>query len=109
MYRSAFEHQKTRECQSFTRYKYVGVYATKLKIISNAHRELAYKKICFLKHKKLFRLIFQKVGSTKKHSILTEAVLKKTLPASNKTPDERMAYLLSSSYKKVTKSSSVFV
>ena len=30
-----------------------------------AQRELAYQKICFLKHIELFRLIFQKVDSTK--------------------------------------------
>ena len=37
-------------------------------------------------------------------------VIKKTRPASNKTPDARMAYLvISSSYKKVTTSSFVFV
>ena len=29
------------------------------------HRELAYQKICFIKHTDLFRLIFQNVGSTK--------------------------------------------
>ena len=29
------------------------------------HRELAYQKICFVKHTDLFRLIFQNVGSTK--------------------------------------------
>ena len=29
------------------------------------HRELDYQKICVIKHTDLFRLIFQKVGSTK--------------------------------------------
>ena len=76
MYRSAFERQKTGECVSFTRYKYVVLYVTKLKFIPNGSERVGLSENMLSKAYRTFPTNFPKGRFDKKiHSILTEAVV----------------------------------
>ena len=66
MYRSAFEHQKMGKCVSFTRYKYVVIYGTKLKFILNSSSRVGLSENMLSKAYRSFPTDFQKkMGSTK--------------------------------------------